>query len=134
MPAARSDQDLGVAELSKNGRRRVYRVLLKVARADKRLHPAEVRALARMRGVLGLSEEEALELEREPVGAALRLGNSDHERQVLAQLMVELALADRDLALREFRVLRQVALAIGLPQEQLVEAIEAATKAAEGEA
>ena len=118
--------------MSENGRRRIYRVLLKVARADKRIHPNEVRALARMRGKLGLSNEEALAVEREPLGSALRLGNSDHERKVLAELMVELALADQDLALQEFRVLRQVALAIGLPQEQLVEAIEAATKGTDG--
>ena len=96
-----------MSELSPNGRRRVYRILLKVAWADEILEPAELTALDRLRAELGLSPEEAREVAGEPGDTPLKIGKSAAEHAFLARGMVEVAAADGELQSAEERILRK---------------------------
>ena len=113
-------------ELSENGKRRIYSVLVRVANADGHIDVTERALLERVAGAYGIAPDEAQRLEREAPTAEWRIGNADVERRALARGMVQVAAADGVLDPRELELLKRIAAAVGLPAAALERAIATA--------
>ncbi|MGE0709299.1 MAG: TerB family tellurite resistance protein [Planctomycetota bacterium] len=110
-----------LAKLTKAGKQRVYRMLCFLAWCDEELDPAERAALERYRAAFGLAEVEAAMLEAEGKGAiVLELGDKDAELRVLVDGLIDVAIADGELAIAEQDRLRRLGKTLGLPEAALV--------------
>lgn len=110
-------------ELSHNGKRRVYRVLVRVAGADGSVAPSERAILERVVAAYGISSAEAQSIEAEPHDTEIRIGKSEVEHRALARGMVQVAAADGVLDPGEAHLLHRLAEAVGLPRASLDAAI-----------
>lgn len=110
----------GWERVSASGLRRVYRILCHIAHCDHELHPSERALLERYRARFGIGETEAALLEDEGKRKQIRLGRHDHEQHMLMWAMVDVAAADGRLERSEHKRLMKVAVAVGLPQAELV--------------
>lgn len=107
--------------VDREGYARVYRLLSYLAWCDARLPVEERDLLERYRERFGLEQVEADALEAQGKGAAsLDLGNRAAEIGVLVDSMIDVALADGRLTLREQWRLLSLAKTLGLPEESLV--------------
>lgn len=104
------------------GSARIYRMLAYMAWCDVRL-PAEERAwLEAWREGFGLSAAEADQLEADGKGGhALVFGRDAEEVQLLVDSLIDVAVADGRLALREQWRLLSLAKSLGLPEKELVD-------------
>jgi uncharacterized tellurite resistance protein B-like protein len=86
------------------GVRRIYRVLWNLAACDGHVARGEVQLLEAFRVRHGIPREEARSLEREGrAGRALQVSQSETERVVLANELIELAAVDGEISLAERR-------------------------------
>ncbi|MGE0710680.1 MAG: hypothetical protein AB7N76_11815 [Planctomycetota bacterium] len=105
-----------LAGVSKEGMRRVYRMVCFMAWCDEELDDAEREVLDRLRGELGLSEVEAATLETEGREVdGLELGEDEAELKVLVDSLIDVAVADGKLVLEEQARLHRLAKMIKVP-------------------
>ncbi len=109
------------ADVSPNGRRRIFRLLCHVAHCDRLVPPAERDVLERWRDALAITPNEGERLEQEGArNEAIRIGRRPEEQRLLLEGIIEVAAADGRLDRSEQRRLVAVAGAMGLSQAQLL--------------
>jgi len=102
------------------GVRRIYRVLWNLAACDGEIARGEVQLLEAFRVRHGIGREEARSLEREGrVGRALQVSQSEAERVVLANELIELAAVDGEISLAERRRILKLARLLRMDRAEL---------------
>lgn len=108
------------ARISSNGARRIYRVLCLVAACDGSIDPSEREVLADFVTRFGIAPEEAALLEAEGAAAKrLSVGKNPLERELMFQLMVDVAAADGELHKNEQKRLVTFADTLGISRAEL---------------
>ena len=108
------------AKISSNGARRIYRVLCLVAACDGSIDPSEREILDDFVGRFGIEPEEAALLEAEGSAAKrLSVGKNPLERELMFQLMVDVAAADGELHKNEQKRLVTFADTLGISRAEL---------------
>jgi tellurite resistance protein len=116
-----------IALLSPEGRRRIYRILCRLAACDHTIPECERRVLERYRAAFALDEVEARHLEAwQRAGGSLSVGDDALERDILAEGLIEVAAADGILDPNEHKMLLAFVGELDLPYEEFQERLLAA--------
>lgn len=108
------------------GVRRIYRVLWNLAACDGHIARGEVQLLEAFRVRHGISREEARSLEREGrAGRGLQVSQSETERRVLANELLELAAVDGEISLAERRRILKLGRLLRMDRAELEDRIHA---------
>ena len=108
------------AKISSNGARRIYRVLCLVAACDGSVDPSEREILEDFVARFGIEPAEAALLEAEGAAAKrLSVGKNPLERELMFQLMVDVAAADGELHKNEQKRLVTFADTLGISRAEL---------------
>ncbi len=125
-----ASRDPGQGEISANGRRRIYRILCRLAYCDGDVDPSERARLEHYRGRFGLDQKEAVILEAEAAhGNRLQLGRAHAERDLLIQAMADIVAADGRLDQAEEKRLREISGHLGINPEEMIGWLRAALEA-----
>ena len=119
-----SGEGSATGSVSKNGVRRVYRVLCHLAACDGEVHPRERAVLEAFRQAFQIADAEGELLEGEGIGGdKLEVGGNPAERALLLDAMLDVAAADGKLAKAEEKRLIVFGELVGLQREALRKAI-----------
>ncbi|MCA8922363.1 MAG: hypothetical protein KDD82_11175 [Planctomycetes bacterium] len=108
--------------ISKNGARRVYRILARMAwlGSDKRLDGPTRAALEAYRTRLGLSPTEGMELEDSArAGESMQVGKRAAEQRLLFDAMIDVGVANREVNDQQLRYLKRFAKILDVPKDAL---------------
>ena len=114
-----------VADISFNGRRRIYQILCWLAHCDRDLAPEERNLLEAFRTRAGIDPEEARELEDAATQSKKSIGARRAERELLVRAVIAIVAADGVFDPQERKRVEAIATAVGIGGEELTRLVEA---------